>query len=225
MSNSFSLVLSASSLLLKQIKQHTKEVITLSLDYKLVTIAAVMKTVLNRKRHEDLCGNIFVFCFSLSRVWSFYKSDGGTNRNDNLPLKLSTDSSAVPSHIHGFLYRQLENSTCITDVQISNAVHVRKGLGRVIKMSFLFLADKMRNSTVCHIQSHEGRDQKKPHHNPADNNMTVYRELESLIAVCEGPIELSACVCLCLCLCQCVELWARQTDGGIQIEDKWPGRG
>lgn len=138
MSNSFSLVLSASSLLLKQIKQHTKEVITLSLDYKLVTIAAVMKTVLNRKRHEDLCGNIFVFCFSLSRVWSFYKSDGGTNRNDNLPLKLSTDSSAVPSHIHGFLYRQLENSTCITDVQISNAVHVRKGLGRVIKMSFLF---------------------------------------------------------------------------------------
>lgn len=28
-----------------------------------------------------------------------------------------------------------------------------------------------------------------------------------------------------MCLCQCVELWARQTGGGIQMEDKWPGRG
>ena len=28
-----------------------------------------------------------------------------------------------------------------------------------------------------------------------------------------------------MCLCQCVELWARQAVGGIQMEDKWPGRG
>lgn len=138
------------------------------------------------------------------------------SRYDNPPLELSTDrkkdSSAIPSHIHGFLYRQLDNkknSNCITDVQISNAVLVIKGRD-VWSKGCLFMVDKMCSSTQCHIQSHEGRDQRN-HHNPADNNMTVYRGMESLIAVCEGPIELR----LCVCACQCVELWARRTDGGI----------
>lgn len=42
--------------------------------------------------------------------------------------------------------------------------------------------DKVCGSTQCHIQSHEGRDLKY-NHSPADNNMTVYRRMESLIAV------------------------------------------
>lgn len=73
----------------------------------------------------------------------------------------------------------------------------------------------MHSSTQCHIQICEEID-KKNHHNPADNNMTVYRGTESLIAVCEGSVEMS----VCLCLLQCVELWSRQRDGGIGIEDK-----
>lgn len=68
---------------------------------------------------------------------------------------------------------------CIIDAQIANTNQWYKGLLRPIEMSsFFFGRLDVHSSAQSRIQSQEAG---KKHHNPADNNMTVYTGMESFM--------------------------------------------